>query len=63
MRLNRSVMLTVAVHPAAARADLEACLELARAHGLARLEAKAQHNLAVLDHLAGDLPAALRPLP
>ena len=60
VRLNRSVMLTVAAHPAAARTDLEACLGLARAHGFARLEAKAQHNLAVLDHRAGDLPAALR---
>ena len=59
VRLNRSVMLTVAAHPAAARADLEACLELARAHGFARLQAKAEHNLAVLDHLAGDLPTAL----
>ena len=46
-------------HPAPARADLRACLDLARAHGLTRLAAKARHNLGVLEHQAGDLPAAL----
>ena len=59
VRLNRSVLHTVAAHPAPARADLQACLDLARAHGLTRLAAKARHNLAVLEHQAGDLPAAL----
>ncbi len=60
VHLNRSVLHTVAAHPAAARADLRACLALARAHDYRRLAAKAGHNLGVLEHLAGDLPAALR---
>jgi hypothetical protein len=60
VHLNRSVLHTAAAHPASARADLAACLLLARAHDLRRLAAKAGHNLAVLDHLAGDLPSALR---
>ena len=60
VHLNRSVLHTAAAHPTAARADLRACLALAQAHDFRRLAAKAGHNLGVLEHLAGDLPAALR---
>ena len=59
VHLNRAVLHMAGAHPAAARADLAACLDLAHDHGLHRLAAKAQHNLGILNHLAGDLPAAL----
>lgn len=59
VHLNRAVLHTAAAHPTSARADLEACLALAGAHDLRRLAAKARHNLGVLEHLSGDLPAAL----
>ena len=59
VHLNRAVLHMAGAHPAAARADLGACLDLAHDHGLNRLAAKARHNLGILDHLAGDLPAAL----
>src|SRR6478736_2530601 len=59
VHLNRAVLHMAGAHPAAARADLGTCLDLAHDHGLNRLAAKARHNLGILDHLAGDLPAAL----
>ena len=59
MRLNRSVLHTVAAHPAPPAPTCRPASTLARAHGLTRLAAKARHNLAVLEHQAGDLPAAL----
>ncbi len=59
VHLNRSVLHIAAARPAAARADLRDVLELAGAHGLRRLAAKAHHNLGALDHLAGDVPGAL----
>ena len=60
VRLNRAVMHLAAVHLGSAQDDLRACLSLAEAHGLLLLAAKARHNLAYLDFLAGDLPSALR---
>ena len=59
VRLNRSMMHLAAVDLAAARADLEVCLELAEQHDLPHLSAKAKHNLGLLDFVAGDLPRAL----
>lgn len=57
--LNRGV-LHMATSPRLARADLARCAEVASTHGLARIAAKARHNLAYVDLLAGDLSAALR---
>ncbi len=58
--LNRAVLHIADGDARAARVDLRRCAQLADAHGLARIGAKAVHNLGFLDYLAGDLPAALR---
>jgi hypothetical protein len=54
------VLLLAAGAARACRADLRRCVELADAHDLPRIAAKARHNLGYLDYLAGDLPGALR---
>jgi tetratricopeptide (TPR) repeat protein len=58
--LNRAVLHLGTARVGAARADLIRCADVATRHGLATLAAKADHNLAYLDFLAGDLPRALR---
>jgi hypothetical protein len=58
--LNRAVLHLGAARLGAARADLTRCADVANRYGLATLAAKADHNLAYLDFLAGDLPRALR---
>ena len=57
--LNRGVLHMAAAQPMLARSDLHRCSALATRHGLDGLAAKADHNLAYLDGLAGDIPAAL----
>ncbi|HZM76256.1 MAG TPA: hypothetical protein VFC19_11045, partial [Candidatus Limnocylindrales bacterium] len=57
--LNRGVLHMDCGRIRSARADLTHCTRIAATHGLARIAAKARHNLAFLDYLAGDLPAAL----
>lgn len=57
--LNRGVLHMDCGRIRPARADLSRCTRIAATHGLARIAAKARHNLAFLDYLAGDLPAAL----
>ena len=58
--LNRSALFLAEVRLPAARADLERCEALAIAMRDPLVLAKAGHNLGLLDHLAGDLPGALR---
>jgi tetratricopeptide (TPR) repeat protein len=58
--LNRSALFLAAVRLPQARADLDRCQALARAAGDRLVMAKADHNLGILDHLAGRLPEALR---
>ena len=57
--LNRAVLHLGAARVRRAREDLARCADVAGEYGLAKLVAKAQHNLAYLDFLAGDLPRAL----
>lgn len=57
--LNRAVLHMAAVRSRQARADLDRCLEIATAHKLRAIAAKAGHNLGYLDYLAGDIPSAL----
>ncbi len=58
--LNRAVLHMAAARSGPAAADLRRCAELAGRYGLESLAAKADHNLAFLDYLAGDIPSALR---
>jgi hypothetical protein len=58
--LNRAVLHLGAARVRPARADLARCADIAAANALAALAAKANHNLAYVDFLAGDLPRALR---
>lgn len=58
--LNRSGLHLNAARTRLARADLHDCIDVASRHGFTRIIPMAVHNLAFLDYLAGDLPAALR---
>jgi tetratricopeptide (TPR) repeat protein len=57
--LNRGVLHLRALHPRPARTDLGRAARVANRHGFTLIAAKARHNLALLDLVAGDLPAAL----
>jgi tetratricopeptide (TPR) repeat protein len=57
--LNRGNLHTYAGRLRLARADLRHCQELAAAHGLDLLAAKALHNLGSCELATGDVPAAL----
>ncbi|HEX7746607.1 MAG TPA: CHAT domain-containing protein [Micromonosporaceae bacterium] len=57
--LNRAVLYIRAARLRPARADLTRASGLALRHGFPLIATKARHNLALLDLVAGDLPAAL----
>jgi tetratricopeptide (TPR) repeat protein len=57
--LNRAVLHIDAARPGRARTDLRECIDIAARHEFGRILPMARHNLAYLDYLAGDLPAAL----
>lgn len=57
--LTRGTVSTHLGNLAASREDLTAALALARSHDLRELVPKAQHNLAMLEYVRGDLPEAL----
>jgi tetratricopeptide (TPR) repeat protein len=59
MFLNRGVLHLRAIRPRPARADLLRAAAVAHRYGLSLIAAKARHNLALLDLLAGALPAVL----
>ncbi len=58
--LNRAVLHLAAARPSQARADLARSARLAGAAGGTVIGAKARHDLALVDLLRGDVPAALR---
>ena len=58
--LNRGLAYIELGNLTAAQQDARRCIELATAHGLPRLLAKAQANLGEIARLTGDVPGALR---
>jgi CHAT domain-containing protein/tetratricopeptide (TPR) repeat protein len=58
--LNRGNVHLNAARVGLARADFLRCIAVASRHGFARILPMATHNLAYVDYLRGDLPAALR---
>ncbi len=58
--LNRGNVHLNAARVSLARADFLRCSAVASRHGFARILPMAKHNLAYVDYLRGDLPAALR---
>jgi CHAT domain-containing protein len=58
--LNRGSVHLNAARVGLARADFLRCIAVASRHGFARILPMATHNLAYVDYLRGDLPAALR---
>ncbi len=58
--LNRGNIHLNGARVGLARADFLRCIAVASRHGFARILPMATHNLAYVDYLRGDLPAALR---